>query len=70
MVASEDTKELFVIMILISGFSVAGFFVEQKKPLPERPISLNVQSAPRSVSLVANPVVHISVPAHNIFAPN
>ncbi len=70
MVASGDTKELFVTIALIAGFSVAGFFVQQDKPLSGGSISFDIEETFGAVPLVANPVVHISVPAHNIFAPN
>ncbi|MEK7500147.1 MAG: hypothetical protein AAB649_06090 [Patescibacteria group bacterium] len=68
MVTSGDFKELLYTVSLIAGFSIAGLIVG----MPENPRLVEdvavISEKPHAVSLVANPVVHITVPAHNIFA--
>ena len=70
MVSLSDTKELLIAVALIAGFSIAGFFIEIQGDSPRGIVSLGVEEISHGVPLVANPVVRIAVPAHNIFAPN
>lgn len=62
MVTLTESRELLLILALIGGCS--GAFLLLNKPL-DASTSLSVNTA----QIVANPVVHIDVPAHNIFAP-
>ncbi len=63
-------KELLVAITLIAGFSITGLWVgSEKKPEPSS-VSFVVEDVAHRVPLAANPVVHISVPAHNIFTPH
>ncbi len=69
MVSLSEIRELLLALALIAGFSGAlavmnmplSFSFDLPKELPT-PVP---SRAPR----VANPVVHIVVPEHNIFAP-
>jgi hypothetical protein len=70
MVASQDMRELFLTILLIGSFSIAGLFLERSEHVVNEPVSPEVAGMGAITPLVANPVVHISVPAHNIFAPN
>lgn len=82
MVSIPETRELLLLLILIAGLSGVFVFVDNQfdgASLVRRVIS---QSSPLStptlrtprvlgvstkVLIVANPVVHIHVPKHNIF---
>ncbi len=74
MIPTSETRELFSTIVLIGGFSLAGLFVSGGL----QDVSLNspagygpqAEAGIRHVAFVANPVVHISLPEHNIFTPN
>ena len=68
MVTYENFKEFIYIVILIAGFSVTGFFVGKEEKASEISTAPAIMENPHPVRLVANPVVHITVPEHNIFA--
>lgn len=68
MVMPRDFKELIYTVSLIAGFSIAGLIIQRDEVPYVAPEVAVVKEGPHAVSLVANPVVHITVPAHNIFA--
>ena len=71
MIPTSETRELFSTMVLIGGFSLAGLFVSGGL----QDISFNSSQEHNSqagvgmkqVTFVASPVVHISLPEHNVF---
>lgn len=80
MVSLSDTRELLLISTLIGGFAGAFLFFDTPAPIslgelrfiatPTPSHAPRVLGASTHIPLVANPVVHIDVPAHNIFEPN
>lgn len=77
MVTLSESRELLLAVALIGGFS--GAFLLFNKPIdfnrdklipsPTPSQDSRVLGESTRILLVANPVVHIDVPAHNIFAP-
>jgi len=68
MINSADFREFLYAIFLIGGFCVAAFFVQIDGKALETPVASIVMEAPHAVRIIANPVVHIAVPAHNVFA--
>lgn len=68
MVTGDLFREFIYTIILIAGFCVAGFFVDTEKKIAQVPLAQVVIETPHPVRLIANPVVRIIVPEHNIFA--
>lgn len=68
MVSSSDTRELIFTIILIGGFSLVGLLLPALSRVPTSTIAPDTAVSSVGVPLVANPVVSISVPAHNVFA--
>ncbi len=63
MITFSELRELFLTLALIGGLSGAFFFFDT-------PIDFNAEKpVPMPLRTVANPVVHIDVPTHNIFEP-
>lgn len=69
MVAFHDMQELLLACALIAGFSITGFFVNANPEVALLPYAEDNQQGPHPILLTSNPVVHITFPAHNIFAP-
>ncbi len=76
MVSLPESRELLLILALIGGFAGAFLFFDASTSLSVNAPQAKPTHAPRvlgastHIPLVANPVVHIDVPAHNIFEPN
>ncbi|OGY30945.1 MAG: hypothetical protein A3C02_01100 [Candidatus Andersenbacteria bacterium RIFCSPHIGHO2_02_FULL_45_11] len=76
MVSLSELRELLIVLALIGGFSGAFLFFDASTSLsvntPQAKPSLapRVLGASTHIPLVANPVVHIDIPPHNIFEPN
>jgi hypothetical protein len=79
MVSIPDTHELLLTVCLIAGFSVVLVQVQSSLPSfsPEvlvatpqvSPREPRVLGASTAIPLVANPVVHVTLPERSIFAP-
>lgn len=69
MVTPDSFREFIYTIVLIAGFCVTGFFVGADKEVPSAPVAQVMVDAPHAVRLIANPVVYVAVPEHNIFAP-
>lgn len=80
MVSLSESRELLLIVALIGGFAGAFFFFDTPVPTSLEELRLVITPAPSHaprvlgasthIPLVANPVVHIDIPPHNIFEPN
>ncbi|HLC49573.1 MAG TPA: hypothetical protein VJI96_04295 [Candidatus Andersenbacteria bacterium] len=69
MIMLKDLRELLYTVMLIAGFCITGFFAQSGDTLSPSSVSVAIEEAPHGVPLIANPVVQIEVPEHNIFAP-
>lgn len=67
MLNPSDFKEFLYAIFLIAGFSVAGLISGSDVTDNATQKVAIVKESPHAVPLIANPVVHIAVPAHNIF---
>ncbi|MDA1168946.1 MAG: hypothetical protein O3A36_01250 [bacterium] len=68
MVMPADFKELIYTVSLIAGLSIAWLIVGGSEAPQMSPEVALVVEKPHAVHLVVNPVVHITVPTHNVFA--
>jgi hypothetical protein len=69
MVQQATFREFIYTVMLILGFSLTGFFVHRVPAAPKEVATTYMLEDPHPVPYVANPVVRISVPEHNVFAP-
>lgn len=70
MVSIPDVRELLLTAALIGGFSGAGIVMMGVQPSFSSLVGTSTPTQMQSRSLpIANPVVSITVPEHNIFAP-
>ena len=72
MVSFAEIREFLYTLLLVGGLSVAGVFLyvqmgDNLFVFTSRPVAHHERMAASPIVLVANPVVHIQVPEHNIF---
>ena len=74
MVSIPETRELLLLLVLIAGFSISMTFIGAVSSAVSLTPGVDGETPgvfPTAQPLsIANPVVHIHVPEHNIFAPN
>lgn len=71
MVSIPETRELFVVLTLIAGLSGTSLFFDAATSIatPMVPQLALPQRIETGLVFVANPVVRINLPEHNVFAP-